>query len=449
MTDLQRPDSVPADGEGSALPPPPPTSRPIIDLVGGSHREGQEPKAPVSGGGPVQAVLRIGFLVALLVALGVFGSWWMVLVVGALLVMIFMHELGHYVAARRAGMKVTEFFIGFGPRIWSFRKGEVEYGVKAIPAGAYVKIIGMSNLELIDPAEESRTYRAKSYWSRFSVAVAGSAMHFAMALVLLLVIFTFLGAPKATVWHVGTVSPNSPATSVGMQQGDIVTSVNGVAVDTYDEFRAEVRKHPGEQVTIEVVRNGEVIQLTPTLDSKNADTGEAVGFLGIGAAHPYLRESAPAAVVDTFQTFGQIAADSMKGLAKVFSFSGMRNYVDNLRSANDTSTTGSAPASDRLVSPVGAVSIGAQLASNGLADLLFFLAAVNIFIGIFNLVPLPPFDGGHIAVATYEEIRSRRLHRRYYADITKLMPVAYVVVGVLLLMFLGNLYMDILHPVKL
>jgi membrane-associated protease RseP (regulator of RpoE activity) len=451
MTDLQRPDgSVPEPGQ--PLPPPPPDARPRLDLLGGAHREG-EPVKEVAGGGGPQAVLRIGILVALLVALGVFGSWWAVIVVVALIVMIFLHELGHYLAAKRAGMKVTEFFIGFGPRIWSYRRGEVEYGVKAIPAGAYVKIIGMSNLEQVDPAEEPRTYRAQRYWSRFCVAVAGSAMHFAIALVLLFAVLAFTGRPQADVWEVGAVTPNSPAAEVGIAIGDEIVSVNGVAIETYDDFRTEIRKFPGETVEVAVERDGQLVELTPTLDARPVEGGETVGFLGIGPEYPYVRESIPGAVVGTFETFGDITWQSVTGLVRVFSLEGMRDYVDTLTSSGDTDTsTGSGSGSgngDRLVSPIGAVSIGAQLADNGLADLLYFLAAVNIFVGLFNLVPLPPFDGGHIAIATYEEIRGRRQGRRYYADVTKLMPIAYLVVGILLVLFVGNLYLDITSPVRL
>src|SRR4029079_19291502 len=100
---------------------------------------------------------------------------------------IVLHELGHFLTAKKAGMKCTEFFIGFGPRIWSFRRGETEYGVKAIPAGAYVKIIGMNHLEEVDPSDEERTYRRKPFWRRLSVAVGGSTMHFLIAFVLICV----------------------------------------------------------------------------------------------------------------------------------------------------------------------------------------------------------------------------------------------------------------------
>ncbi|MGH9286410.1 MAG: site-2 protease family protein, partial [Acidimicrobiales bacterium] len=115
----------------------------------------------------------------------------------AIIGMIMLHELGHFVMAKRAGMKVTEFFLGFGPRLWSFRRGETEYGVKAIPAGGYVRIIGMSNVEEIDPADEERTYRSKAYRHRLGVAVAGSTMHFNIAAGLLFLLYAAVGEPSA------------------------------------------------------------------------------------------------------------------------------------------------------------------------------------------------------------------------------------------------------------
>ena len=123
-------------------------------------------------GQPTFSVWRLVGLVAAIVALGVWQGWKLLAVIGAIVLMIFLHELGHFVMARRAGMKVTQFFLGFGPRIWSFRRGEVEYGIKAIPAGAYVRIIGMMNIDEVPPEDEPRTYRQKGFWARISVAVA-------------------------------------------------------------------------------------------------------------------------------------------------------------------------------------------------------------------------------------------------------------------------------------
>jgi membrane-associated protease RseP (regulator of RpoE activity) len=409
-----------------------------------------EPRSAGSGGpapdehpGTGNTVLRLGVLVGLLVLLGVLGSWWYVVVVVALLFMIFMHELGHYLAAKRAGMKVTEFFLGFGPRLWSTRRGEVEYGIKAwVPIGAYVKIVGMSNLDEVDPADEDRTYRSKPYWSRFSVAVAGSAMHFAMALVLLFVLLAGFGVPRADTWVVNTLTPGSPATQVGLLRGDQIVAIDGQDVSTFEDLTSIVRERPGETVTLTVVRDGETIELTPTLASRNPD-GQPVGFLGIGRTYPYVRESVTSAVPAAFEEFGRVSWLSVTGLVKVFSPGGIRDYVGNF---TNEPAAGTGTPENRLVSPVGVVQVGGALARNGTADLLFFFAAVNIFIGIFNLVPLPPFDGGHVAVATYEAVRSRR-GRRYHADVRKLLPIAYAVLGVLLVLLVGNLYLDLTRPI--
>src|SRR5438093_1315867 len=140
----------------------------------------------------VRLLLIIGVAVALALATGAFPT---VVVISAILAMVMLHELGHFITAKWAGMKVTEFFLGFGPRLWSVRKGETEYGVKAIPAGGYVRIIGMSNLEKVEPADEARTYRQQSFPRRLSVAVAGSTMHYVMAFVLLFVLVTGVGVP--------------------------------------------------------------------------------------------------------------------------------------------------------------------------------------------------------------------------------------------------------------
>jgi membrane-associated protease RseP (regulator of RpoE activity) len=410
---------------------PPPTGRPLA-TSGGS-----QPVPPPSTG---NSAVRLAILLALLVLVGVAWGWAYVVVIGALVVMIFMHELGHYLTAKRAGMKVTEFFIGFGPRLTSWRRGEVEYGVKAIPAGAYVKIIGMSNLDEVDPAEEDRTYRSKPLGARLSVAVAGSAMHFLMALVLLFIMLVGFGMPKADNWLVASPSPDSPATAVGLQKDDRIVAIDGQNMKTFDELTNYVRAHPGAVVTLTVLRNGQTVTLQPTLATQNPQ-GEHVGFLGIGRRYPYEKTGPLAAVPQTFVQFGDVTSKSITGLVKVFSPGGIRHYVESFN--NQPSGT-SDP--NRLVSPVGAVQMGASLARNGAADLLFFLAAINIFIGIFNLVPLPPFDGGHVAVALYESVRSRK-GKRYYADVRKLMPVAYTVLAILLVMFVGNLYLDLTRPI--
>ncbi len=215
----------------------------------------------MTGGQWARLAVVLGLLVWLTAATGLYG---LVMVLG-IIVMIFLHELGHYVMAKRAGMKVTEFFLGFGPRIWSIRRGETEYGLKVIPAGAYVKIIGMHDIEEVDPADEARTYRQQPFWQRFGVAVAGSTMHFLLALVLiygLLVGFGVSGgsitSPDESRWEVGEVSAGQRrGRPPGSRRVTRVVAVDGEPIATFEDLRGEVTDRPDEEVVLTVVRDGE------------------------------------------------------------------------------------------------------------------------------------------------------------------------------------------------
>ncbi len=153
-------------------------------------------------------------------------------------------------------MKVTEFFLGIGPRVWSFRRGEVEYGIKAIPAVAYVRIIGMSNMDEVPPEDEARTYRQKPYRQRMLVAVAGSGMHFALALILAFGLFAFAGQQDIHRWAVDSASPGSAAAIAGLRHGDRILAVAGHPVSTHDQLSEQVVQRPDERIDLAVVRNG-------------------------------------------------------------------------------------------------------------------------------------------------------------------------------------------------
>ena len=405
----------------------------------------EQPAAPPEG--EVTSWLRRAVVATLVVALGIWVSLPTLAIIVALVFMIFMHELGHYVTAKAAGMKVTEFFLGFGPRLWSFRRGETEYGIKAIPAGAYVRIIGMSNLEEVDPAEESRTYRQKPYWRRMSVAVAGSTMHFLMAIVLFFVVVSVIGSPDPTSsrWTVAAITDDSAADAAGLQLGDRILSIEGNRFDTFEDMSAYLRDNPGDDVAMMVERDGREIRLTTTLGTTN-DKGEAVGFLGVGPEFPNVRVDPLTGVVDSVQATGETIWLSIKGLGAFFSPDGLSGYVETLTGSGPLPEPGEMEEEGRIISVVGAVQIASQSAD--IAGALFFLFAINVFIGVFNLVPLLPFDGGHVAIATYERIRSRK-GKRYFADVGKLMPVTYAVVALLAFVFVTSVYLDIADPISL
>lgn len=355
----------------------------------------------------------------------------------AVIGMIMLHELGHFVMAKRAGMKVTEFFLGFGPRIWSFRRGETEYGVKAIPAGGYVRIIGMSNIEEIDPADEERTYRSKPYRQRLGVAVAGSAMHFILAGLLLFLVYAAVGLP-AVRNVVGEVAPGSPAEASGFQPGDRLLAIDGREIDEWEQVPDYVRSHGRSELVFTVGRDGRRLDIpvTPALVEVE---GERVPQVGIGPEWYYERESIPTAIGRTVTGIPRYTWLTIQALGGVFSPSGVENYTELLRGEGDDG--------GRLLSPVGAARVAGQAVDRGWGAVLLFLFAINVFVGVFNMVPLLPLDGGHVAIATYEKIASVITKRRVQVDVARLMPITAAVLALLVIVGISALYLDIVRPV--
>ena len=279
-----------------------------------------------------------------------------------------------------------------------------------------------------------------------SVAVAGSTVHFLLALVL---IFTFLVFPRE--WTVSYVAPDSPAQRAGLEADDRIMSVDGIPVDSMDELVA-VLPEPGSPVSLSVQRSGEVHIYTLTLGVHPRDTTR--GYVGIGSRSGMgLIEAVP----ETFDEFGFLVKESVLGIGRFFSPSGLNNFfrdvtdqpVEQVTAPADSAISASAPSDnqDRVISIFGALRIGADLTENGYGDLLLFLALLNVFIGVFNLIPLLPFDGGHVVIATYERLRSWGGHR-YTADVSKMVPVAYAVILILGFVFIGSVYLDFTDPVE-
>ena len=412
-----------------------------------------------------------GLLVWLTAATGIYG---LAMVLG-IVVMIFLHELGHFVMAKRAGMKVTEFFLGFGPRIWSVHRGETEYGLKLIPAGAYVKIIGMHDIEEVDPADESRTYRQKPFWARIGVAVAGSTMHFLIALVLLYTLLVGFGLPGGSVGprrdrvagllgerrlrrpgrrapggrrHRRRRRPARPHLRRPARCGD------RSARRHRGPHRRARRHHPRggghprgqpEPARRRVPRRGrsragrEAVARRrrcrpPSSSSGPSRSSPSAPSVGCSppAASPTSAARWPTPATTPTTTTPDAAAPP----------SASASTSD--QASAETGRTGCCRCS--------ACSASASTPARGVAwppsGLLF--ALINIFIGLFNLVPLLPFDGGHVAIAVYERIQEKRKHLtgRYLADVAKLLPLTYAVVGVLGLIFVSTLYLDIRNPLS-
>lgn len=362
-------------------------------------------------------------------------------VLGSIVLMIMLHELGHFVMAKRAGMKVTEYFLGFGPRIWSFRRGETEYGIKAIPAGGYVRIIGMNNLEEVDPADEPRTYRAQAYRHRLGVAVAGSTVHFIIAITLGFIVLAFIGELRDTRPPViDKVLEDTPAVKAGLRSGDVIVGVDGRKVREWNQVVEYIRPRAGEEITFTIMRDGDKREIAVEPKSVQSTAGKSVGFVGLSVSVYNDPLPVPTAARESVTRSVTLARDSLSTLGNFFTPSGIQRYWDVV-------TTGkSEPTDTRFLSPIGAGRVAGQAADSGWGEILGLLAAINIFVGVFNMIPLLPLDGGHVAIATYEKIASTIRRRRVVVDVTRLMPITVAVLAIFVFLGLTSLYLDIVDP---
>ena len=377
-------------------------------------------------------------IAALFAWLGFANFWIFVFVVGVV-ISIFLHELGHYLTARWTGMKVTQFFLFFGPRLWSFRRGETEYGVRAVPLGAFVRIIGMNRMDEVEPGDEARTYRQKSFPRRLLVISAGSIMHMLIAIVLLFGVYAIAGEESFSDGaRVSQLSAGGPADGAGVLPGDIVVAVDGAAIDSPAELGEVIRTNqPDDSVVLGVLRNGDLVALTLTLGVN--DNGDALAGISSGSVFDTIDHSIPAAAGNAVTDIFPFAWESTKGVVKVLNPVNIISHVtgDNEDlSSRPTTLYGVAQVSD----DVGE--------SSGWAGMILLLAVLNVFVGVFNMFPLLPLDGGHAAIAVYERVREagRGSKQRYFADVERLMPFAMGVVTVLVMLMFAGLYLDISQP---
>ena len=378
----------------------------------------------------------LGVIVALVALLFVVNPWVAAIIVG-LIVMVMLHEAGHLIAARKTGMKATEYFLGFGPRLWSFRRGETEYGVKAIPAGGYVRIIGMTNMEEVPPEDEPRTYRVSSTGRRLTVVLAGVTVNILLAWLLFTVAIAgrgyLLEGPSTSVRQVVS---GSAAAEAGVKAGDRFVSVDQTPVDSWDELKAAIEANGGEETTFVVIRDGERVTLTATPEERGGQ-----GFLGVAPGDKVRDITILGAIPEGFRSIGDVTTGTVNGIARVFSPSGVQEYSKNFTS--NAPKAGSEADLNRPRSVVGIVDEGSSLVNGDFWGLLWLLGAVSLALALFNLIPLPPFDGGHAAVVVYEAIASKVRGRTVRADWRKLMPVTAVVLAIFVTFGLSAMLLDI------
>ncbi|MGD9572698.1 MAG: RIP metalloprotease [Thermoleophilia bacterium] len=299
-----------------------------------------------------------------------------------LVVLVIIHEAGHMVVARWCGMRVERFSVFMGRPLVSWTRGETEYGVGWLPIGGYVKITGMLRNEEVPPEVEPRAYYNAPVWKRIATILAGPGINIILAVVLFVVSFWLPGAQ--TLNRVDVVSPDSPALAAGLQQGDRLVSVNGIGEGDLDAARRELQSHPGGVVTVQIDRDGRIIDQQVRLQRVETEDGP-IGLLGIQF------DTAPYGFVD--------------GLREGTAFSW--EVVEANISAIGQLVT-SEEARDQVNSVVGVGAVYNQVADDGWIIIVRFFALVSLALGIFNLFPLLPLDGGHIVMALIEKLRGGR-----------------------------------------
>jgi membrane-associated protease RseP (regulator of RpoE activity) len=391
---------------------------------------------------------------------------WVIFLV-ALLFSVMLHETGHFVLAKKFGMKCTRYFVGFGPTIWSTQRGETEYGIKALPLGGFVKIIGMHSLDDVDdPADEPRSFRRQPGWQRILVLCAGSFMHFVLAFLLIFGLALGIGIENDNTTQLGTISTcvaanttqlnngtctaadkASPAKLAGLRLGDQVTAFNGKPVSNWTQLGNEIRQAPaGSAAAITVKRGSQTLTLHATLASVSGRSGS---YLGIAPTIVFQPVNPIRAVQYAGTSFGQVIVGSVKAvgalpaaLPKLFS-----KDRGNTAAGQVSSIVGAARDTGQAV----AANVGWQFK---VSFVLLLIASLNIFVGAFNLLPLLPLDGGHIAVVGWERIRAwfARLRKRPdpgLVDMAKLLPVSFSIFLIIMVFGVALVLADIVNPVNI
>ncbi|HKZ25642.1 MAG TPA: RIP metalloprotease [Acidimicrobiia bacterium] len=360
----------------------------------------------------------------------------------AVIVFVLAHEAGHFLAAKAVGMRASEFFFGFGPRLWSFRRGETEYGFKLLPLGGYVRIVGMNPLEEVLPQDLGRTYREKKFWEKSVVVLAGVGMNFLIAYLMFFGIMLAFGIsePTNTISLVAEETDDgfpTPAATAGLVEGDRIVAIDGSTTATWEDISRGLAGHPDQPVVLTIERAGERREIMITLASRTlVETGEVVGFLGVSPEFV----DVPVGVWPAAGLAGRLVAD---GVGRTFGFLGELIRPASLAKLFQGLFGGEVPDDLRPVSPIGLVRIGAQAERVGVDFLLTLLASTNIILGTLNVLPLYPLDGGHFALALYEKVTKRQ------ADVRRLIPVAAAVIAFVSFLGLVAIVLDLVDPINL
>lgn len=387
-----------------------------------------------------------------------------------IMVTIALHEWGHMRSALACGMKVRRFYVGFGPTVVKWNRKGIEYGFKAVPLGGFCDIAGMTAMDEIDEDERPYAMVYKPWWQRIFVLSGGVLMNILVGLVVLYAVAVTAGLPDPDADYTPTVAKTAcvpasqidaqtlsdctgagPAAEAGIREGDRITAVNGEAVASFVDLRTKLYEMPGKTADLTVERGTEVLHIDVPVTSVTRlnQAGETVTVGAIGVTSEpvdVMRSYGPLdGIGATVRFSGSMLSATLQGLA---SFPGKIPGVV-------ASIFGAERDQEGPMSVVGASRVGGELVERSQWTMfLMMLASLNFFLALFNLVPLPPLDGGHIAVVIYEKIRDfirglRGIAPGQPADYTKLMPITYVMSAVLLGIGAIVIIADVVNPVRL
>ncbi len=382
----------------------------------------------------------------------------------ALLLSVMIHEAGHFFTAKRFGMKVTEFFLGFGKKLWSFQRGETEFGVKAVPAGGYCRIVGMSMHEPLTEDERPRAFYTSSVPKRLVVLGAGSFLHFVLGFITLVILFSAVGT-SAVSGTVGLVpqclpsdgktcaptDPASPAFVAGVKAGDQITAIDGVKYHHWSDAVVKIRASAGKPIDLTIYRGGSILHITLTPIARTVN-GKSIGIMGVNNRIGNQRDS----IIESLGSAGSLSRQLFtSSISSLFTLPAKVPALFRETFGREKRDP------QGLVGVVGVARVSAQTASDPhlatrekIATFLLIVASLNIFVGIFNLLPLLPLDGGHMAIAIADGVRRTWAKRRKRPipaplDVEKLMPVTIAVFVLLVALSLLLLAADIFNPVTL
>ena len=369
----------------------------------------------------------------------------------ALLFSVMVHEFGHYLTARRYGMRVSEFFVGFGKRIWSRQRGETEFGIKAIPAGGYCRIDGMTPRDEMPEGEESRAFYRASSGRKLIVLGAGSFLHFVLGYLLLFVLLAGVGVNQVLP-VIDSVAPNSAAAAAGFQKGDQIIAIDGDRSTDWQNQLLKIRNSEGRPLTFTIERDGVIQDISAAPRMTDIDDGTSRYVLGIINEFGTKRMSPVSSVTRAAELtwrFTSASATSLVQLPTKIPALWGQTFGGEERDQNG------------LVGVVGVARVSGQAAASGELDLaerlgtfILIVASLNIFVGLFNLLPILPLDGGHMAVAIADEIRAlfakiRRKPRPAAIDVQVLTPITATVFVILAALTVLLLIADIFNPISL